>query len=139
MDQTVAALGGLKGESATYLIETDTVEHQIAVGEPVIATLAAASKVVFATSQGSVKVYQNGDQLGDASEHAGAATGLSLHPGEQILASVGSDKSVVLYDFNTLGRISRAYTDSRKLPRRLPCYAGRRTRTRTSHANRLQP
>ncbi|KAG9250719.1 cell cycle control protein [Emericellopsis atlantica] len=112
VDQTIAALGGLKSASATYLIETDTVEHQIAVDEPVTATLAAASKVVFATSQGSVKVYQNGEQVSEASEHAGAATGLSLHPGEQILASVGSDKSVVFYDFTNMGRISRAYTDS---------------------------
>lgn len=107
-----AVLGGLKGVSATYLIETDQVERSIQVEEPVTATLCAGSRTAFATSQGSVKVYQGEDQVADVTEHAGAATGLSAHPGGQIMASVGSDKSIVFYELSTMRRISRAYTDS---------------------------
>lgn len=48
------------------------------------------------------------------SEHSGPATGLSLHPSGDLVASVGTDKSVVLYDMNTLKRVSRAYADAGK-------------------------
>lgn len=114
IEDATAAIGGYKGQSATYLIETDAVEHQLAVDEPVTATLSTASRVIFATSQGSVKVYQNGDQSAEVTEHAGAATGLSIHPGGRILASVGTDKSIVFYDLESMKRISRAYADSCK-------------------------
>lgn len=112
VEDDTAALGGLKGDSATYLIEADKLERQISVDAPVTATLFAASKVVYATSQGSLKVYQGDDLVAQATEHAGAVTALSLHPGGQILASVGSDKSVVYYELASMRRISRAYTDS---------------------------
>lgn len=114
IEDATAAIGGLTGQSVTYLMETDAVEQALAVGEPVTATLSTASRVIFATSQGSVKVYQNGDQLAEVTEHAGAATSLSAHPGGQILASVGSDKSIVFYELASMKRISRTYADSRK-------------------------
>ena len=112
MDGTTAAVGGLQGSSATYLIETDTLEREISVEDPVTDSIYAGSKVAFATSRGSVKVYQGEDQVADVTEHAGAATALSVHPGGQILASVGSDKSIVFYELASMRRIARAYTDS---------------------------
>lgn len=114
VERGTAALGGLKGDSATYLIEADKIERQISVDAPVTATLCAASKVIYATSQGSLKVYQGDDQVAQVTEHAGAVTAVSAHPGGQILASVGSDKSLVFYDVASMRRISRAYADSRE-------------------------
>lgn len=119
VEDTTAAIGGLKGDSATYLIEADKLGQQIAVGAPVTATLYAASKVIYATSQGSLKVYQGDDQVVEVTEHAGAATALSTHPGGQILASAGSDKSLVLYDLASMKRISRTYADSRERSHRI--------------------
>ncbi|KAF4119817.1 pre-mRNA-processing factor 19 [Geosmithia morbida] len=112
---TTAAIGGLKGDLAMYLFDSDKLGQQLSVGEPVTASLTTEIGVVCATAQGSVKVYQGDSLTAEASEHAGPATGLSLHPAGQILASVGSDKSIVFYDLASTKRISRAYTDSRSV------------------------
>jgi pre-mRNA-processing factor 19 len=109
-----AAVGGLKGEAAIYDVDTDKLERQLPVGEPVTDTLWCGSKVVFATSQGALKLYDGGKEVASLSEHAGPATALSAHPSGQILASVGSDKSIVLYDLSSLARVSRVYTDACK-------------------------
>lgn len=107
-----AALAGLDGEAAIYSVHADTLERPVAVKEPVTDTLWVGSKLLFATSRGSVKVYEAGSEVASLSEHAGAVTGLSSHPGGQLLGSVGADKSVVLYDMETMKRVSRAYTDA---------------------------
>lgn len=112
MEDTTAALGGLKGQSATYSIEVDKLEREIPVEEPITATLCTANKVIYATSQGSVKAYEGGEKVADVTEHAGAATALSAHPGGQIVASVGTDKSLVLYESQAMKRVARTYTDS---------------------------
>lgn len=107
-----AAIGGLKGQAAVYSIEADQLERQVQVEEPIIDTLWKGSKVIFASYSGAVKVFEAGSEAAQATEHAGPATALSVHPGGQILASVGSDKSVVFYELETLRRVSRAYADS---------------------------
>ncbi|KAL0767828.1 hypothetical protein CaCOL14_009661 [Colletotrichum acutatum] len=112
-----AAISGRSGDAAIYSIEADQVERQVAVNEPVVDSVWTGSKLIFATSKGSVKVFESGSEVASISEHAGPATSLSLHPTGDLLASVGSDKSIVLYDLNTLKKISRAYADSGKLPK----------------------
>ncbi|KAK5994391.1 Complexed with cdc5 protein 8 [Cladobotryum mycophilum] len=107
-----AAVGGLKGEAAVYSVEADNVERTLPINEPVTDTLWAGSKVYFATSQGAVKVYEAGSEVASLSEHAGPATGLSLHPCGDLLASVGTDKSIVFYDLGSYKRVSRAYADA---------------------------
>ncbi|PNY24662.1 Pre-mRNA-processing factor 19 [Tolypocladium capitatum] len=107
-----AALGGLKGEAAIYSIQADTLERQVPVNEPVTDTLWAGTKVFFATSQGTIKVYEGGNAVASLSEHAGPATALSAHPGGELLASVGTDKSVVFYDLGSMKRVSRVFTDA---------------------------
>ena len=97
-------------------MDADQVERQVPVGEPVTDTLWTGSRVIFATSQGSVKVYEGGEQTGSLTEHSGPATGLSIHPGGDILGSVGADKAVVFYSLSEMKRVSRAYTDSCKCP-----------------------
>jgi pre-mRNA-processing factor 19 len=114
VEGSYAVAGGLNGEAAIYSVEADNVERTIPVGEPVTDTLWAGSKVFFATSQGNVKVYEAGNEVGTLSEHAGPASGLSLHPSGDLLASVGTDKSIVFYHLETMKRVSRAYADACK-------------------------
>lgn len=111
-DAGYAAVGGLKGDVAIVSLATGQTERTLQVNEPVTDTLWHGSKVVFATSKGSVKVFENGGELASFAEHAGAATALSMHPGGTILASVGTDKSFVFYDLNALSRVTRVYTNA---------------------------
>ena len=109
-----AALGGLQGDAAIYSAEADKVERQLAVGEPITATLWTGSKVLFGTSQGAVKVYENGSEVASIADHSGATTSLSAHPSGDLVASVGADKSIILYDLSTYKRVSRTFADSGK-------------------------
>ncbi|KAJ9150762.1 Pre-mRNA-processing factor 19 [Pleurostoma richardsiae] len=107
-----AAISGLKGDVAIFSVESGQVERSLQVDEPVTDTLWVGADVVFATSKGSVKVFRGGSQVASFSEHAGAATALALHPGGEIIASVGTDKSFVFYDLASLKRVTRVYTES---------------------------
>ncbi|KAJ4287048.1 hypothetical protein N0V88_007813 [Collariella sp. IMI 366227] len=100
-----AAIGGLDGKVDIYSTQSNTVERSLDIGEPVTAT-------VWTGSKGSVKVYDSGSETASFQVHAGAITGLSVHPGGRILASVGVDKSFVFYDLETLQKVSRGYTDA---------------------------
>ncbi|KAK3186044.1 hypothetical protein K4F52_005268 [Lecanicillium sp. MT-2017a] len=107
-----AAVGGLKGQAAIYSIEADKLEREVAVGEPATSTLWTGPKLLFGTSQGAVKVFEGGNEVATLSEHSGAATGLSMHPSGDLVASVGADKGLILYDLKSLKRVSRAYADA---------------------------
>ncbi|TQN72955.1 Pre-mRNA-processing factor 19, partial [Colletotrichum shisoi] len=107
-----AAVGGRGGDAAIYSVEADSVERQVAVNEPVIDSVWTGNKLIFATSKGSVKAFEGGSEVASLSEHAGPVTSLSVHPTGDLLASVGSDKSIVFYDLHALKRISRTYADT---------------------------
>lgn len=107
-----AAVGGLKGDVAIFSFAAGQTERSLQVNEPITDTLWHGSKVIFATSKGSVKIFENGSEIASFAEHAGAATALSMHPGGTILASVGADKSFVFYDLNALKRVTRVYTSA---------------------------
>lgn len=107
-----AAISGLKGDVAIFSLEAAKVERSLRVDEPVTDTAWTGQSVIFATSKGSVKVFQGGNQVASFSEHAGPATALALHPGGEILASVGTDKSFIFYDLEALKRVTRVYTES---------------------------
>lgn len=102
----------MKGEFAIFSLEASKLERSLKVSEPVTDTVWTGQNVIFATSKGSVKVWQGGNEVASFAEHAGPATALALHPGAEILASVGSDKSFVFYDLTTLKRVTRVYTSS---------------------------
>jgi hypothetical protein len=57
-------------------------------------------------------VLDAGQSVASFTNHAGAATGLALHPCGDLLVSVGVDKSFVYYDLEKLTVISQVYTDS---------------------------
>jgi pre-mRNA-processing factor 19 len=105
----------LKGQAVIYSTAEDKVELSIPVEEPITDAAWAETRVIFATGQGSVKVFEEGNQVASLSEHAGAATALGLHPSGEILASVGTDKSIVFYDLVAQKRAARAYTDAGEL------------------------
>ncbi|KAI1339396.1 cell cycle control protein [Xylariaceae sp. FL0016] len=107
-----AAASGLTGDVAIYSIEADKVERSLKVNEPVTDSIWEGSKVIFATAKGSVKVFENGSEIVSFSEHAGPANGLAMHPSQEILASIGSDKSFVFYDLINLQRATRIYTNA---------------------------
>lgn len=67
---------------------------------------------VIAKSTGEVAVVDNGQAVASFTSHAGAATGLALHPCGDLLVSVGVDKSFVYYDLAKMTVISQVYTDS---------------------------
>lgn len=91
-------------------------ERSLDIGEPVTCTVWTGSKVILGTSKGSVKVLDSGSEVASFHVHAGAVTGLTVHPGGRILASVGVDKSFVFYDLETLQQVSRGYTDAGMFP-----------------------
>lgn len=114
LDGGYAAIGGLQGDVGIYSIEAGKLERSLKINEPVTDTVWTESKIIFATAKGSVKVWESGNEVASFSDHAGAATGLAVHPSGEILASVGADKSFVFYDLSNLRRVSRVYTDSCK-------------------------
>jgi pre-mRNA-processing factor 19 len=112
VESDYAAIGGLDGKVDIYSVQANKVERSLDVAEPITATVWTGSKVVLATTKGSVKVFDNGNETASFQAHAGAVTGLAMHPGGRILASVGVDKSFIFYDLETLERVSRSYTDA---------------------------
>lgn len=103
-------MGGLKGDAAIFSTANGQAERSLQINEPVTDTVWHDDKVMFATSKGSVKVWEKGSEVASFAEHAGAVTALSLHPGGTLLASVGTDKSFIFYDLARLRRVTRAYT-----------------------------
>ncbi|KAI0427358.1 WD40-repeat-containing domain protein [Xylaria sp. FL1042] len=106
------AVGGLEGDVAIYSVEADKLERNFSVGEPVTDSIWDGPKVFFSTAKGSVKVFESGNEIASFTDHAGAATGLAIHPSKAILASVGADKSFVFYDLENLKTATRVYTDA---------------------------
>ena len=106
-----AAVGGLKGNVGIYSLAAEKLERSLKVDEPITDTIWTGSKILFSTSKGSVKVYDSGSEVASFAEHAGAVTGIAVHPSGELMASVGSDKSIVLYDLGGLQRVTRIYTD----------------------------
>ena len=109
-----AAIAGPEGSGAIYSISAHELERHISVNAPVTDAIWAGSKLMFATAQGSVKVFEGGNEVATISDNAGAVTGLSVHPLGDLAAFVGLDKSIAFYDLNTLKRVSRTYSETGK-------------------------
>ncbi|EQL37776.1 pre-mRNA-processing factor 19 [Blastomyces dermatitidis ATCC 26199] len=72
----------------------------------------AGAKAAVATSAGSVKIFENGTEVATFNSHAGEATSLATHATGDIIASVGVDKSYVLYDLTSNSVIAQIYSDA---------------------------
>lgn len=73
-------------------------------------------KPAVATSSGAVVVTQEGTVHSKFHQHAGAATAVAAHPCGELLASVGVDKSYVLYDLVSAKVLTQIYSDSGRPP-----------------------
>lgn len=65
-----------------------------------------------ATASGTVAVVQEGAVQAKFQKHAGAATSVAVHPSGDLLASVGMDKSYVLYDLHSSKPLTQIYGDA---------------------------
>jgi pre-mRNA-processing factor 19 len=86
---------------------------------PVTDATWAGDKAVVSSATGSVKVFENGAEVASFNAHAGEATAVAVHATGDLVASVGVDKSYVLYDLATNKVASQIFSDAGKnSPRR---------------------
>ena len=88
--------------------------QEFSVGSSVTNSLWAGNKTVTGTSAGTVKIIEDGNELASFSGHAGEVTGLAVHASGDILASVGVDKSYILYDLTSFAQSVQIFTNSGK-------------------------
>ncbi|KAF1345985.1 WD40-repeat-containing domain protein [Delphinella strobiligena] len=115
IDETgdLVLLGGADGVAGVYsLSQGQLVQTLKCGGGAVVDGLWYGTKPVVALSTGSVKVFDSGNQVASFDQHAGAVSALALHPCGDILASVGVDKSYILYDLESLKPITQIFMDS---------------------------
>ncbi|ORY63266.1 WD40-repeat-containing domain protein [Pseudomassariella vexata] len=111
IDQEHAAIGGFNGLASCYSIATGEVERTMDIG-PVTDAIWRDNKIIFATAKGMVLLFDKAAEVANFADHVGAITGIALHPSGDLLASVGVDKSFVIYDLKNLKRAMRVQTDS---------------------------
>ena len=99
--------------AGVYQISTNEVIKELEVGPGAVTDAVWAGKqAVISSSTGTVKVFDGRSETSSFSVHAGQVTALAIHPSGEILASVGIDKSVVIYDLENSTHASQIYTDS---------------------------
>ena len=109
----LALVGGVDGTAGVYSISQQRVVQALkGGGGPITNAKWAGSRAVVATQSGLIKIFEGTDEITNFTSHAGSTTGIDLHPSGDILASVGDDKSYVLYDLESLSTITQVYTDS---------------------------
>lgn len=119
--------GGSDGVARVFSIsQKEVLQNLKGGGGSITDGLWAGDRAIIATSTGKVKVFHNRSEVASFSRHAGEAASLALHPGGDILASVGVDKSYIFYDLESSTVATQVYTDSGKLlfpGPRAPTYA----------------
>ncbi|KAJ5690074.1 hypothetical protein N7462_004466 [Penicillium macrosclerotiorum] len=110
----LALVGGVDGVVGVYSISKNVVVQTLKVDGPVTDAAWAGDKAVVGSATGSVKVFENGGAVASFSSHAGEVTALAIHATGDIVASVGVDKSYVLYDLVTGTVINQIFTDAGK-------------------------
>ncbi|GAB7339192.1 hypothetical protein MBLNU457_5854t1 [Dothideomycetes sp. NU457] len=115
VDETgdLVLLGGADGTASVYSISQEQVVQSLDCGSgAVLDGTWYGNKPVVSLSTGAVKIFDNGKELADFSKHAGAAITLAMHPCGDVLASVGADKSFILYDLQASKPITQQFTDA---------------------------
>ena len=115
-----AIVGGSDGTAGIYSLLDDKLTTVLKVGGGAITDAVwYGSQPVVATSSGTIRVFENSNEVAAFKSHAGAINALAMHPSGEILASVGTDKSFVFYDLMGKKAVTQVYTDcgmSLKLP-----------------------
>ena len=109
----LALVGGLDDIAGVYSLTHQRVVQALkGGGGPITDAKWAGSRAVVATQSGRIKIFEGPDEVASFTSHAGGTMEIALHPSGDILASVGDDKSYVLYDLESLSTITQVYTDS---------------------------
>lgn len=108
----VALVGGTDGLAGIFSIAENKLVQPIVVGDGAItAGVFYEAQPVLGTSTGAVKVFDGNKPTAVFTKHAGACRALALHPTGDILASVGVDKSFVIYDLAASKAVAQLYTE----------------------------
>ena len=110
----LALFGGSDGNAGIFSISQNKLIREFSVGGSVTDNLWAGNRTVIGTSAGTVKIFEDGNELTSFAGHAGEVTGLALHASGEILASVGVDKSYILYDLISSAQLLQIFTNSGK-------------------------
>jgi pre-mRNA-processing factor 19 len=106
-------LGGNNGVAGVYSASQNEIVQEMEVGSgAVTAAVWAGTRAVVSTSSGVIKVFEGQSEVASFSGHAGKVTALAMHPSGDILASVGVDKSYILYDLTSYKQATQIYTDA---------------------------
>lgn len=117
VDETgdLVLVGGANGVAGVYSISQGQLIQSLQCGTgAVVDGVWCGKRPVVALSTGAVKVFEGGKETASFTQHAGAATAVCLHPCGDIIASVGVDKSYILYDLQTSKPITQHFTDTGK-------------------------
>lgn len=112
----LALVGGVDGVVGVYSLSQKSVVQTLKTDGPVTDATWAGNKAVVSSATGSVKVFENGTEMASFASHAGEATSVAVHATGDIVASVGVDKSYVLYDLSTNIVITQIFSDAGRSP-----------------------
>ncbi len=113
----LALVGGSDVIAGIYSMSDNRILHALkGGGGPITSGVWAGSKAVISTSAGRVKAFERHEEVASFSIHAGEVTAVALHPSGDIIASVGVDKSYVLYDLTTSAVATQVYSNSGIVP-----------------------
>lgn len=97
-----------------YSLAQKSVVQTLQTDGPVTDAKWAGEKAVVGSATGSVKVFENGAEVASFKAHAGEVTAVAVHATGDIVASVGVDKSYVIYDLATNTVASQIFTGAGK-------------------------
>lgn len=112
----LALVGGVDGTVGVYSLSQKSVAQTLKTDGPVTDATWAGNKAVVSSATGSVKVFENGTEVASFASHAGEVTSVAVHATGDIVASVGVDKSYVLYDLSTNTVITQIFSDAGRPP-----------------------
>lgn len=110
----LALFGGSDGLVGVYSLSKKSVVQTLKTDGPVTDATWAGNKAVVGSATGTVKVFENGSEVASFASHAGEVTAVAVHATGDIVASVGVDKSYILYDLSTNSVVTQIFTDSGK-------------------------
>lgn len=110
----LAIVGGPDGAASIYSLSQKAVVQTLKTDGAVTGAVWAGDKAVVGSAAGSVKVFENGAEVASFSSHAGEVTDVAVHATGDIIASVGVDKSYVLYDLSSNSAVTQIFTDAGK-------------------------
>ncbi|KAL1606236.1 hypothetical protein SLS60_003638 [Paraconiothyrium brasiliense] len=108
----LALFGGADGVAGVYSLSKQKLVQTLKAGSPVTTTTWWGTKAVVGTSAGTIKIFEDGNEITQLGSHAGAVSSVSLHPSGAILATAGVDKRFIFHDLTTFKPVSEVYTEA---------------------------